>query len=240
MKKLIKDIKNLFTKNTGKLFCIITAIALIIGVLNPIIEKIIDLYKIEHPYTASKLEIADISVKYELLIPVIDIKIRNIGETVAFIHHVKILVTERVNLLPIYDTNDNGSHSRIEYTGFYDINLSEHTTLSNLSQKIDGNDVDRFALKIAASEKLECYSTICTFKIIMYYNENQCIESEPLTIAFDYTSSLYDNKYANLIDKEILKENYAILDRIYKYDSIKSNEFIELYYSYKNNQKDFF
>lgn len=242
-KKVIREeVKNFFIYNKGKLFCLFMAISIIVTIINPFTDNIISTFRLHNPYSDSEVKIVDISVSEDILLPVIDIKLRNTGQAVAYINKMEIIMKDFTILNNIYGEDKiNSLNSKIEYEGLYDIMLTSDELQSySLSQKIPGNDVDRFALTVYTADEIQERSTICTFKIKLYYNEdNQCIESDYITLVTDYRGSFYYKKYSDYANKEFSIQNYNNLSRINKYKSVKSDEFQKLYKSYKNHRDDF-
>lgn len=79
----------------------------------------------------------------------IDIKLRNKGDTVAFLKQIKFEVEE---IFPIDDPRDI-NYSAVPVSEIYDVILDDKSTqIIDISQSVPANGVDRFRLKIMSSE----------------------------------------------------------------------------------------
>ena len=252
---IYKEIKNFFIYNKGKAFSIFTALGLIAALLFPLIDieksssipnefhdSIIQIINgdnntmIQYKKTDSQIEIVDITIEESNEFPMLDIKLRNSGDTVAYLYKIEVVMDDFFQMYNIYK---NG-YMMMEPSHNYDMMLTEKDVQSlDISQVIPGNDADRFTITLATNTGDEPeVPAICTFSIKLYYNDNQYIESKTMTIPIN-DPQRYSSIYTYSTDDNLAYQNYKNLCRINEYISIKSTYFNKIFESYEENKKDF-
>ncbi|WP_433749160.1 hypothetical protein [Paenibacillus amylolyticus] len=168
--------------------------------------------------------------------PILDVKLRNIGDEVAFLKRVVFNIHdfyEMINPHAIY-------FDRIESSYTYDMLLSGLETKNyTISQSVGPNGVDRFRLRIANDLGDPIMPTIYKFDIQVVYNEdNLYVNSEKIILPIPSTEE-YAGYYISHTIKENAKQNYINLKRFNEDQARKSGYFTGIYDSYESHKSDF-
>jgi len=183
----------------------------------------------------SNIKIVDISLNEDKEF-IVDIKLRNIGDQVAYIKEISFDILDYYNMI-----NPQMTHYRlVESSHTYDVVLGkEKQQVFNVSQSIGANEVDRFQVKLASSIAETRMVTIYYLTLSIIYDEdNKVVKSEKYLWAVPSISE-YAACYISHTSMEIAKKNYLELKKMNNYDAIKSNHFISILKSYEENKSDF-
>lgn len=183
----------------------------------------------------SNIKIVDISLNEDKEF-IVDIKLRNIGDQVAYIKEISFDILDYYNMI-----NPQMTHYQlVEASHTYDVVLGkEKQQVFNVSQSIGANEVDRFQVKLASSIAETCMVTIYYLTLSIIYDEdNKVVKSEKYLWAVPSISE-YAACYISHTSMEIAKKNYLELKKMNNYDAIKSNHFISILKSYEENKSDF-
>ncbi|MDF2545787.1 MAG: hypothetical protein K0R93_685 [Anaerosolibacter sp.] len=168
--------------------------------------------------------------------PVLDVKLRNAGDEVAFLKKVSFNISDYFEMI-----NPQITHfERIEATHTYDILLSGlDNKVYSLSQSILPNGVDRFRIRLANTFGDPIMPAIYKFSISILYNENNlCVKSEDMIIPIPSTEAC-NGYYVSDLSRENAKINYQNLKRFNRDTSLKSEHFQDIFDSYQKNESDF-
>ena len=183
----------------------------------------------------SNIKIVDISLNEDKEF-IVDIKLRNIGDQVAYIKEISFDILDYYNMI-----NPQMTHYQlVESSHTYDVVLGkEKQQVFNVSQSIGANEVDRFQVKLASSIAETRMVTIYYLTLSIIYDEdNKVVKSEKYLWAVPSISE-YAACYISHTSMEIAKKNYLELKKMNNYDAIKSNHFISILKSYEENKSDF-
>lgn len=249
---------NFFYNNKGKAFRTLTALGLVVAIVFPTVDFVVSNFSQEQPPISfngsidsvitgdyntiiqykksdSIVELVDISIVEDGEFPVLDIKLRNSGDTIAFLYKLE------VNMIDYFQMNNiHVEHYYPEEPSYnYDIVLTDESIQTfNISQVIPGNDVDRFTVTLATTTGDPYVPAICAFSIRLYYNSEEYVESGYMVIPISNPSRIAA-KYVSHTDFQLAYDNYINLRRLNEYDAIKSDWFIKIYNSYDENKDDF-
>ena len=254
-KNVKKELKKFFFKNKGKLFCIVVAIGTIFAVILPLLDiikknniveindsKVISIdgdgntIIVEYERTDANVEIVDLKINEDGEFPILDIKVRNKGDFIAYLHTVKIYMLNYFQMENIH----NESYYEVEPSSNYDIVLSnEDEQIFDISQAVPQNGVDRFTITLATNTGDPGLPAICYFYAELIYNENDIITTSKMIIPINNGRRIAA-KYVGDMNYENAKKNYEELLKIDNYtDAVKSNLFNSILESYKENEDDF-
>lgn len=167
---------------------------------------------------------------------IVDIKLRNVGDQVAFIKEISFDILDYYNMV-----NPQMTHYQlVKSSNTYDVILGkEKQQVFKVSQSIGINEVDRFQVKLASSIAETRMVTIYYLSISIIYDEdNKAVESEKYLLAVPSISE-WAACYVSHTSKEIAKMNYLALKKMSAYDAIKSEHFSSILKSYETNKSDF-
>lgn len=255
--RLSAALRNFFYHNKGKAFRILTSIGLIAAIAfptinliksasdkgNPIVNSdnieniIIGDYNtvIQYKKTDSIIELVDVSILEDGEFPVLDVKLRNSGDTIAFFYKMQFDMIEYYQMKNIHVEH----YLPAEPSTNYDIILTDDSIQCfDISQKLPGNDIDRFTVTLATATGDPYVPAICVFSIRLYYNDEEYVESGNMVVPIS-NSARIEGKYGSYTDMQLAYENYINLIRINKYDAVKSDRFTKILNSYEEN-KDVF
>lgn len=152
------------------------------------------------PEKDSVLELVDISVLDKRGFSVLDIKIRNIGNAVAFAKRIEIEMLERKA------TGWMESQYPVPVLCKYHILLDFPAGKSkayNIAHQIEPNGVDRFQIILGSIEPDFVY---CTVKLKIHYNANAVIQSEPIKLKIQtYRNIFHRQKLEEILQLESLE-----------------------------------
>jgi hypothetical protein len=144
-------------------------------------DKVINVY--QSPVVSGILEIADISFANEL---VLDIKLRNASNQVAFIKSATLTIQRIWQLSPVYHTG-----ALILPSANYDLDISvkevPYSVTTSISQAIPSNDVDRFTLTLSCPPHCVFLSQLT----LIYDSDNKELSSGNLIFAKHGSSCSY-------------------------------------------------
>ncbi|CAM5308225.1 hypothetical protein LSPH24S_01664 [Lysinibacillus sphaericus] len=194
---------------------------------------------INNNFTQKKAEIKiiDIEINEDDEYPILDIKVRNIGDEVAFLKKINFNIHDYYEMVNPIEIN----YQRIESSYTYDVLLSgvENKKYS-ISQSIEPNGVDRFKIKIASELGEDpLMPVIYKFNFSIFYNEDDSrIESSSLILPVPITFEVLGSFSHGFVKENAIK-NYEKIKRFVQDDSLKSNSLIEIYESYEENKEAF-
>lgn len=194
--------------------------------------------QITHPAAekqTSNIKIVDISTHEDGAL-IVDIKLRNIGEQVAFIKEISF------DILDYYAMeNPQITHYQlVEASKTYDVLLGkEDRQLLKVSQGVGANEVDRFQIKLASSIAEARMVTIYYLSLSIIYDEDNKVVTSGNYLWAVPSISEYAAYFISHTDMKIAKKNYLALKKMDHYDAMKSNEFIGILESYEKNKSDF-
>jgi len=187
--------------------------------------------------TDSIVELVDVFIDEELdeynFSIALDIKLRNIGDKIAFLNKLEVI------MLDYYEMQTLGDYHYEEESSYeYDLLIDNRSLQTfEISQAIPANDVDRFRLALAAANGIEGYPVICYFYLKLYFNSNDYVQSEkmivPIMVPRIVVASTYKENMPNA------KANYLALCRFNEYDAKKSDTFLRCLESYEDTKSDF-
>lgn len=250
-------VHNYFIENKGKPYKIIVAISLIVAIiagivtiLDPSHTQTNNIYSnnyiesvtaenfntiIEYKKTDSIVELINVTIDETERFPKLDIKLRNSGDLVAYLYKLEIDMAEYFQL----NEYRNIDCLPAEPSKNYDIMLTEEKKQSfDISQKIPGNDVDRFTVSLATDTGSAYIPAICVFSFRLYFNNEEYVESGYIVIPITNPKEL-NGFYVSSIDYDLAYDNYINLKRINEIDAIKSESFIKILESYEENKESF-
>lgn len=155
----------------------------------------------------SNIKIVDISLNEDKEF-IVDIKLRNIGDQVAYIKEISFDILDYYNMI-----NPQMTHYRlVESSHTYDVVLGkEKQQVFNVSQSIGANEVDRFQVKLASSIAETRMVTIYYLTLSIIYDEdNKVVKSEKYLWAVPSISE-YTACYISHTSMEIAEKNYLEL-----------------------------
>lgn len=169
----------------------------------------------------------------------IDIKLRNTGDTVAFLKQIKFDMDE---IFPL-DNPKDVAYESVPVSETYDVILDdEYTQIIDVSQSIPANGVDRFRLKILSSAGNNEMDVIYVFRMeFIYDGDNKSISSARYVAVFpSYFNHVGECVYA--FDYDVWLSNYNEIKRIEKFveendDIIVSPQFQDLLKYYESESK---
>lgn len=131
------------------------------------------------PKADSRLEFVEYSVTYPkdgsgLIVPLLDLKLRNIGGQVAYVKAAEIKVLDSAT----FEDCRNPEYSLVDASASYDIDLSSDPQKS-ISHAIKPADVDRIQFRVSRSQG---GPTLTVYKVILrliYDEDNKVTESKP-------------------------------------------------------------
>jgi hypothetical protein len=166
----------------------------------------------------------------------IDIKLRNIGDRIAFIKKIIFTMDE---VFPIR-IPQRVHYMLVPSTATYNVVLNEKKQQSfSLSQSVEANDVDRFRIKVASSIAETRSVTIYYFSFALLYDENNKTTDSQKYIACFPSTSEWAACTSSHFEVETAKKNYLELIRLSKLNGIKTDHFLSILESYKNAKDDF-
>lgn len=183
----------------------------------------------------SNLKIVDISFNVDNGL-IVDIKLRNVGDQVAFIKEISFDILDYYNMV-----NPQITHYKlVESSNTYDVILGDKKQqLFKVSQSLGVNEVDRFQMKIASSMAETSMATIFYLSFSIIYDEdNKAVKSKKYLLPVPSTSE-WAACYVSHTSKAIAKKNYLELKKMSNYDAIKSEHFLSILKSYEENKSDF-
>lgn len=192
---------------------------------NPTLQKI-----------GSLLELVDLSIDESEEYPILDFKLRNIGDEIAFIKGLEFIIYDYYRMNNIYMED----YRRIESNHTYDVLLSGNKNeVFQISQAIKPNDVDRFKVKIASNNYDAPYlPTVCYFSTKVIFNKNSFLESKKMVVAISPIDRIGGRTIRN-VNLNIAFNDYKRLCEFMSYnDAMFSRTFIALHEKYKTiNEK---
>lgn len=249
--RIKEELKNFFLFNKGKLFCIVAAIGAVLAIPVSVLDV---LQKKEE----ASIEFVDIRIDDNGTFPVLDVKLRNCGESVAYLYGLK------VHLLKQYQIQDICSESAVilpdsrkvlpdfALNGILDEDIpfayvdgsieyrfelsSDEEQMFDISQAVYPDDVDRFAVALTKEEGI---SVIDCLYIELLYNEESSVSSSEVVLAFGGRKLAYDKNNPN-VNPEKAAENYEMLLQFDQYtDAVRSGRFEQIFTSYEENKHEF-
>lgn len=189
----------------------------------------------------AEIKIIDIEINEydeDSIYPVLDIKIRNIGDEVAFLKKINFYIHDYYEMVNPQEVH----YQRIESSHTYDVLLSGMESKQySISQSIEPNGVDRFKLKIASKLGEDpLMPVIYKFSFSIVYNEDDSsIESAKLILPVPIREEVVGCYVSNNIKENAIK-NYEKLKKFIQDDSLKSNSLKKIYESYEENKEEFY
>lgn len=167
---------------------------------------------------------------------IVDIKLRNIGDEVAFLKKVVFDIHDYYSM-----ENPQITHYQlVESSCTYDLVLDDREQqVFNISQSIGTNEVDRFRIKIASSIAEAGMAAIYYLSLSFIYDEDDKIESSGKFLWAVPSNQEWAGCYVSDFDFEIAKRNYLKLVELNQYKAVKDEQFIQILDSYEQNKSDF-
>lgn len=185
--------------------------------------------------TRSRIKIVDISLDEDEDF-IVDIKLRNIGDEVAFLKKVVFDIHDCYSM-----KNPQITHYQlVEPSCTYDLVLDDRKQqVFNISQSIGANEADRFQIKIASSIAEARMAAIYFLSLSFIYDEDNKIERSSKFLWAVPSTQEWAGYYMSDLDLEIAKKNYLKLVHMNQYKAIKDEQFIRILDSYEQNKSDF-
>lgn len=182
------------------------------------------------------LRIVDVFVNNSKERPALDIKVRNLGDQVAFIKEIVFNIYDYYVML----NPQNISFNCVPPSYVYDVILDDEKVQNyKISQAIKANCVDRFQIKMASSIAKTNMPTIYCLSLDIIYNEdNKSVKSDKIIVPLPSTDEVAGCFICG-VSMENAKKNYIQLNNFNKYDAVKTKAFIDILKSYENNKKEF-
>lgn len=178
------------------------------------------------------LEIVDIDIDEhnEDGYPIIDIKLRNLGENAGFVKQVDIYVHDCFKM----DNPNLTVYSKIDASHTYNtlLDLKTKAKALKVSQSVPASSVDRFQIVLASNHDEPEIPWIYELSFTIKYNSNKSIKSPSNYILPVRSNVDYEGNFIRDNSIEIAKNNYKNLKRFNDKVAIKSQHFIDIYESY--------
>lgn len=181
-----------------------------------------------NPFADAYVELIDVSVDDKDRAPIIDIKVRNIGEKIAFLKRAVFQVLD-YRIIPFCPRGGGVDSSYTYDVGLpvYITNLPYKTEI-NISQSIEPNDVDRFQFRMGTSgQGLEFIIYQLEIGILYNVGEDNKINTDKIIIAIQqqtqivgYTAPGSDDPYYDAC----LKQYYENAIYMLNLPGIRSNQ----------------
>jgi hypothetical protein len=176
----------------------------------------------------SSLRLVDISIdEPSNSFPVLDVKLRNIGNEVVFLKKAKFKILKVGKLR----NPSIGNYQLIPVSWNYNVMFTEEPAkevLHNISQALNPNSVDRFTFTIGQRGGDPVLPTLYYFQLALTYNEDdQSVTSRPIILPVPSDIS-WGGMFAYGFDKETAKRNLEILKEFSRLDGLMSNSFKEI------------
>lgn len=177
----------------------------------------------------SKLELVDVVLgDDEYYFCTIDIKIRNIGERVAFLKQAVI----NINQKDVLEDPSEPKYAVIPITCNYDFLLSldkdQKKLEKKISHKIKPNDVERISFTIISKELGPEKSGLFQLSLdLLYDGDNKFINIPSLLIGLSDSKQWEENSEYNKNPK-IVAKNQKILEKYNKLNGLKNSQFISI------------
>ena len=169
----------------------------------------------------------------------IDIKLRNTGDTVAFLKRVVINVHEFYPLVDPAETN----YSYVPVTETYDILLNgEQNQTFEVSQMVEANGTDRFLIKVMSDIGNMRMDVVYLFSVTLIYDEDdKTVESAKYIAVFPPNFNVEGCHFSKYIE-ENWEQNYSMIKYFASLEDpangvFASQNFIELMEQYDTEMK---
>lgn len=231
---------------------LVAVITLLVTILSPSstsVQNINNFY--DHVKSDSQVKIVSIEILKDLAYigpsedyPIsigtyIDVKLRNTGDTVAFLKEIQFEIEE---VIPLEDPRII-MYEQVPVSETYDfiMNSDPLQTLA-ISQSIPANGVDRFRIKILSSSGIHDMDVIYVFKLTFIYDEDNksVVSARHIAVVPSYFNFL--GAYVAGFDYEIWLSNYKAINRIASLekandDVIMSSGFLSMLNKYDEESK---
>jgi hypothetical protein len=188
----------------------------------------------------SHLRIVDIIVEEEIdEFPVLDLKLKNIGNEIAFLKIIEFHVDEILEIqIPAFPR-------AIQSSWNYDVDLplngAPYVKPISISQAIEPNGIDRFTITVGNSkwhaENLNEYIYHMWFKII-YDEDDKEVRTSDIFIMTKFPQKVQG--YVEISpSSDILYNNSKVMEKIYNINSIKGNRLKRYLEEWKNSKDEY-
>lgn len=162
---------------------------------------------------------------------VIDIKLRNIGEKVAFIKKAKFYVKNIWELSPLSEPLGPYEISYI-YDVFLPILTTPYNISTNLSQEIKSNEVDRFTISLGNDAFIKKYlyrDLIFLMSLELIYNENnKLIKSQDFVVSTGRSPQVKSQELYQNLASYYFVSNYSGSEHLVSMNKKKMEDLIKL------------
>ena len=178
---------------------------------------------LEEKEIRDSLKLVDVSIEErENENPRIDIKVRNIGNKVAYLKKAEFQIM-KMGIIRVAGVR----FEAIPVTWTYDVGVSKdntpYTKTISISQSVGPNEVDRFQFVIG-TEYMDVYvsETLVYMKIILFYNEtDEQLITPPMLLSIPMPKSIL-GMTTGYPDLEVRKSNIRIASTMVKLPGIRS------------------
>lgn len=162
--------------------------------------------------------------------PIVDIKLRNLGNNAGFVKRIDI------NVVDCFKMNNPNltDYSRVDCSHTYNtlLDIETNPKILRVSQSVPANSVDRFQIVLASNHYEPEIPWIYELSFKILYNSDSSVESDityivPVRANIDWAGSFTSGN-----SKKIAMNNYNNLKRFYEKSAIKSEHFMGIYASY--------
>lgn len=187
------------------------------------------------PPKKSIIKIVDISLAEDEDF-VVDIKLRNIGDEVAFLKKVVFDIHDYYSM----ENPQIVNYQLVESSCTYDLVLDDRKHQAfNLSQSIGANEAERFQIKIASSIVEAGMAAIYYLSLSFIYDEDDKIEKSRKFLWAVPSTQEWAGCFVSGFDFRVAKKNYLKLVELNQYKAVKDEQFIQILDSYEQNKSDF-
>lgn len=187
------------------------------------------------PRTAARLVLDDVLFHNDGSALTMDMKMRNDGDKVALVTGVLVWVFYHYPMRNTYESHQD----YVNFTQTYDAELdSSFDQVIPVSQRVNGNSVDRIQVKCVSLQAEPRMHTIMVIKVALRYNlEKQTNESPMHTVAVPVTDN--DGVAASILTRReestqsTLRQNFHGLLEAKKYNGIEEEQFARICDSYE-------
>jgi hypothetical protein len=145
--------------------------------LQPVRDRLLDAMLPLPPNKAeANVEISDVATSYDGKLTVLDVKMRNIGDTVAVLNSIALDVDNKTKFVDCRRPR----YSLIPVSAEYDMDLTQSTE-KQIAHQINPNETERIKLRVVSSEAGAVFEGVKARVEAKYNKQNLVTTSEPFT-----------------------------------------------------------
>jgi hypothetical protein len=166
--------------------------------------------------TGAELRLVDVLINKPGKFPEIEIKVRNIGDQVAFLKKAEFIVLGQWNIFP----NPYARPTIVPISYTYDVEIPiQGTATVNISQAIEPNSVDRFSFRLVSRGDFYPYVGLFLYLIrikLIYNEDNRELITPPILMHIPPPVKIVGLYIPSISTQEILEKNRRIALEILK------------------------